>query len=70
MTIINRSMFPLQQGFRRIKSMQARLDQLQVQLGTGKRHQTLADYGNQRHARPSGPRAPVAHRGLTRTRTR
>ena len=28
--------------------MQARLDQLQVQLGTGKKSQTLADYGNQR----------------------
>ena len=37
MTVINRSMYPLQQGFSSITSMQARLDQLQVQLGTGKR---------------------------------
>ena len=48
MTVINRSMFPMQSGFSSIKSMQARLDQLQVQLGTGKKFQTLADYGNQR----------------------
>ena len=48
MTSINRTMYPLQSSFSSIKSMQGRLDQLQVQLGTGKKFQTLADYGNQR----------------------
>ena len=48
MTVINRSMYPMQQGFSSIKNMHARLDQLQVQLGTGKKFATLADYGNQR----------------------
>lgn len=48
MTIVNRSMYPLSQGYATIKSMQARADQLNVQLGTGKLQQTLADYGSQR----------------------
>lgn len=46
--IVNRSMFPLQSGFNTISRMSQRLDELQVQLGTGKKAQTLSQLGSQR----------------------
>jgi flagellar hook-associated protein 3 FlgL len=46
--IVNRSMFPLQQSFNTISKMQSQLEMLQLQLGTGKRNHTLADFGDKR----------------------
>lgn len=44
--IVNRSMFPLQTGFSVISNMQARMAELQTQLGTGEKSSTLAGMGN------------------------
>ena len=41
--IVNKSMFPLQTGFGVISSMQDRFAQLQMQLGTGMKAQTLSE---------------------------
>ncbi|MDB5505434.1 MAG: hypothetical protein JWR75_72 [Devosia sp.] len=46
--IVNKSMFPVTSSFGSIKSMSERMDQLQVQFGTGKKAQTLADMGSTR----------------------
>ena len=43
--IVNKSMFPLQTGFGVISKMQDKFAQLQMQLGTGVKAQTLADMG-------------------------
>lgn len=43
--IVNKSMFPLQTGFSVISKMQDKFATLQMQLGTGKKAQTLADMG-------------------------
>ena len=48
MAIVNRSMFPLQNAFSSIGKMQTRMDELQVQFGTGKKAATLADMGSTR----------------------
>ena len=43
--IVNKSMFPLQTGFGVISKMQDKFANLQMQLGTGMKAQTLADMG-------------------------
>lgn len=43
--IVNKSMFPLQTGFSVISKMQSSFATLQMQLGTGLKSQTLADFG-------------------------
>lgn len=48
MSVINKSMFPLQSNFSTISRIQSRLGTLQTQLGTGERAQTLADMGDSR----------------------
>jgi flagellar hook-associated protein 3 FlgL len=43
--IVNKSMFPLQTGFSVLSKMQARMSDLQVQLGTGQKSSSLAGMG-------------------------
>ncbi|UYO00690.1 MAG: hypothetical protein KIT02_05610 [Devosia sp.] len=43
--IVNKSMFPLQTGFSVISNMQDKFAQLQMQLGTGMKAQTLSELG-------------------------
>jgi flagellin-like hook-associated protein FlgL len=43
--IVNKSMFPLQTGFSVLSSMQSRMSDLQVQLGTGEKASTLSGMG-------------------------
>lgn len=46
--IVGKSMFAAQPGFSAVSRMQQRLDALQVQLGTGRKAETLADLGADR----------------------
>jgi flagellin-like hook-associated protein FlgL len=46
--IVGKSLFGASAGFTAITRMQQRMDTLQVQLGTGKKAQTLADLGSER----------------------
>lgn len=43
--IVNKSMYPVQAGFSVISKMQNQFSTLQMQLGTGMKAQTLADFG-------------------------
>lgn len=49
MTIINRSMYPVQTSMSLISKMQERFATLQTQLATGQRATTLAELGTDRH---------------------
>jgi flagellin-like hook-associated protein FlgL len=46
--IINNSLFPVKSGFNAVSDMRSRIDQLQQQLATGKRAQTLGQLGKDR----------------------
>ncbi|RUT33142.1 hypothetical protein EMQ25_08450 [Arsenicitalea aurantiaca] len=46
--IVNKTMFPVQTGFRAISQMSSRLDTLQVQLASGQKATTLAEMGDSR----------------------
>ncbi len=46
--IISNSMFPITTAFKSVTNMQARMENLQVQLSTGKKNQTLSQLGNDR----------------------
>lgn len=48
MSIINKSMFPLQSNFSTISKIQSRMTTLQTQLGTGQAASTLAEMGDSR----------------------
>ena len=49
MSIINRTMYPVQTSMNLISKMQERFAQLQVQLGTGQKASTLAEMGSDRY---------------------
>src|SRR6218665_1410009 len=49
MTIINRSMYPVQTSMNLIGKMQERFAQLQTQLATGQKASTLAEMGSDRY---------------------
>jgi len=49
MTVINRSMFPVQSGMSLVSRMQDRFANLQTQLATGQKATNLAEMGDDRH---------------------
>ncbi len=46
--IINKTQFPVGASFNSVTNLQNRFEQLQLQLATGKKYQTLSDLGSQR----------------------
>lgn len=46
--IVNKTQFPVGASFQSVNSLQNRFEQLQIQLATGKKYQTLSSFGNDR----------------------